>query len=108
VLTKGRSIDRFTQRYYHNFSISKKQIFHYYFNCTAIIQTFIWVIAFYLFIRYFQTNIYIERHYSYIMQLEQDISKELQSNIFNRERKNYLQSYPLILDIIEKRKDNIY
>jgi H+/gluconate symporter-like permease len=54
-----------------------------------------------LFIRYFQTNIYIERQYFYIEQLEREISNELQSNIFARESKNYLQSYPLVLDIID-------
>jgi hypothetical protein len=68
---------------------------------TAIIQTFVWVIVFYLFIRYFQTNIYIERQYSYIEQLEQDISNEFQSNIFIRESKNYLHEYPMVLDIID-------
>jgi hypothetical protein len=67
---------------------------------TAIIQTFVWVIVLYLFMRYFQTNIYIERQYSYIDQLEQEISKELQSNIFARESKNYLQKHPMVLDII--------
>ncbi|MHB9291184.1 hypothetical protein Holit_00256 [Hollandina sp. SP2] len=67
---------------------------------TAIIQTFVWVIALYLFIRYFQTNIYIERQYSYIEQLEQEISNELQSN-FIRESKNYLHEYPIVLDMID-------
>jgi H+/gluconate symporter-like permease len=67
---------------------------------TAIIQTFVWVIVLYLFIRYFQTNIYIERQYSYIEQLEQDISKELK-NIFNRESQNYLKKYPKVLNTID-------
>jgi hypothetical protein len=67
---------------------------------TAIIQTFVWVIVLYLFIRYIQTNIYIEREYSYIGQLEQDISKKLQST-FNRESGNYSDKYPIVLDMID-------
>jgi uncharacterized membrane protein (DUF485 family) len=67
---------------------------------TAIIQTFVWVIVLYLFIRYIQTNIYIERQYSYIEQLEQNISKELQGT-FTRESKNYLNKYPIVLDVID-------
>lgn len=65
----------------------------------VIIQSFTWIIVLFLFIRYFQTNIYIDRQYMYIETLETTISKELTS-VFDRESKNYLEQYPLVLNTI--------
>ena len=63
------------------------------------IQSFVWVINLYLFIRYIQTNTYVERQYKYIENLEAEITK-LSSIKFTRESKSYLESYPKVLDFI--------
>jgi Ca2+/Na+ antiporter len=69
----------------------------------TVIQSFVWVIVLYLFMRYIQTSIYIERLYKYINQIENKI--EEQANIvFNREGKSYENEYPIVLNIIH----NIY
>ncbi|MDR2408203.1 MAG: hypothetical protein LBE13_08840, partial [Bacteroidales bacterium] len=65
----------------------------------TVIQSFVWVIVLYLFMRYIQTNIYIERLYKYIKQLENRIEEQAEV-IFNRESKSYEVKYPLILNII--------
>jgi hypothetical protein len=65
----------------------------------TIIQSFVWVIVLYLFMRYIQTNIYIERQYKYIAQLENEITEKLKVK-FNRESGNYENEYPFVLNII--------
>jgi hypothetical protein len=65
----------------------------------TVIQSFVWVIVLYLFMRYIQKNIYIERLYKYIKQLENRIEEQAEV-IFNRESKSYDAEYPLILNII--------
>jgi hypothetical protein len=65
----------------------------------TMIQSFVWVITLYLFIRYIQTNIYIERQYKYIEQLENKIAEQFNTD-FNRESKNYEDKYPLVLKLI--------
>jgi hypothetical protein len=65
----------------------------------TILQSFVWVIILYFFIRYIQTNIYIERQYKYIEQLENKIAEQTEIE-FNRESKNYENEYPLVLNMI--------
>jgi hypothetical protein len=67
----------------------------------TILQSFFWIIILYLFMRYIQTSIYIERQYKYIEQLENSISNDF-SIEFNRESKNYENKYPIVLTIIHK------
>lgn len=65
----------------------------------TIIQSFIWVMVLYFFIRYYQASIYIERLYKYIDELENTISDNYKIK-FDRESKNYDKNYPLVLNII--------
>ncbi|MGJ0894500.1 hypothetical protein ACR75C_11290 [Thomasclavelia ramosa] len=65
-----------------------------------IIQSALWIVLFYLTMRYFQTNIYIERQYTYIAYLESDLSKISHLKI-DRENKSYLTNYPKICDFID-------
>jgi len=66
----------------------------------VLVQSALWIIIVYILVRYFQTNIYIERQYGYIATLEEIISKEINESCFNRESNNYLENYPKILDVI--------
>ncbi len=65
----------------------------------SIIQTSLWIILLYLTMRYFQTNIQIERHYAYLSKLEYELTKE--GLKIDREGKNYLKDYPFICDLID-------
>lgn len=64
-----------------------------------ILQTFIWVIFLYISIRYYQTNVYIERQYACIRKIENDLT-EISNLKIDRESVNYLNEYPLILNVI--------
>jgi hypothetical protein len=66
----------------------------------AILQSAIWIVLSYIMIRYYQTNIYIERQYKYIAILEDKISIMLKEPCFKRESDNYLEKYPIVLDLI--------
>lgn len=66
----------------------------------SLVQSVFWIIIVYILVRYFQTNIYIERQYGYIAILEEKISKEIDESCFYRESKNYLDKYPKVLDVI--------
>ena len=55
----------------------------------------------YLLIRYFQTNIQIERQYSYIGKLESELTNKAGANIFCRESTEYSRGYPFILNVID-------
>jgi len=66
----------------------------------AILQSAIWIALIYTMIRYYQTNIYVERQYGYIALLEDKISKILHEKCFKRESDNYLNKYPKVLDLI--------
>jgi hypothetical protein len=66
---------------------------------STIIQSFVWVMVLYFFIRYFQANIYIERQYKYLKELEDTISQNYKIK-FDRESKNYEDNYPKILSLI--------
>lgn len=66
----------------------------------AILQSAVWITITYLMVRYYQTNIYVERQYKYIALLEEKISTEINDDCFNRESTNYLTKYPKVLDLI--------
>lgn len=66
----------------------------------VILQSAIWTALSYIMIRYYQTNIYIERQYKYIDVLEDKISTMLKEPCFKRESDNYLEKYPIVLDLI--------
>ena len=66
----------------------------------SIIQCLLWIILLYITMRYYQTNVYIERMYLYIHVLENQIENNLKFN-FNRESKNYLKNYPKMNDMID-------
>jgi hypothetical protein len=68
----------------------------------SLIQSFMWVATTYITTRYIQTNIYIEKLYPYIENLEKAIGKNLgdKTEMFNRESKNYLKEYPIVQDFI--------
>ena len=68
-------------------------------NQINLVQNLLWFILLYFTMRYYQSNIYIERQYKYIHKIEEDISKFSKIE-FYRESKNYLNYYPLILDFI--------
>jgi len=68
---------------------------------STIIQSFVWIMVLYFFIRYFQTNIYIERQYKYLGELEKSISHNYEIK-FDRESKDYEDNHPMILWIIHK------
>ncbi|MBQ3559445.1 MAG: hypothetical protein IJA07_08045 [Agathobacter sp.] len=67
----------------------------------TILQTLLWVFTVYVMIRYIQDTLYVERHYSYLKQLEKEISDLLGKDIFTREGKNYKKDFPIVLKIIE-------
>lgn len=66
----------------------------------AIIQSALWTVITYVMIRYYQTNIYIERQYGYISTLEDKIAKIINEPCFKRESDNYLDKYPMVLNLI--------
>ena len=68
---------------------------------SAILQSFVWVMVLYFFIRYFQASVYIERLYNDIEELENSISQNYEIK-FDRESKSYESNYPFLLNIIHK------
>lgn len=66
-----------------------------------IIQSSCWILITYLLTQYLHKNIYIERQYSYLKSLEEEIGNELKTKVFNRESDNYLNNYPLILNVLD-------
>lgn len=61
----------------------------------SFIGSVIWFSMLALAIRYFQTVVHIERQYSYVHQLEDDLNQIYGNKIFTREGKAYLENYPL-------------
>ena len=57
------------------------------------------MIFLYISIRYYQTNVYIERQYACIRKIENDLT-EISNLKIDRESVNYLNEYPLILNVI--------
>ncbi len=67
-----------------------------------IIQGILWLFIIYFTVLYFQKNIYIERQYKYLSELEIEISKKINLECFCREGKNYNENYPLVLTVIDR------
>lgn len=68
---------------------------------TAILQTLLWIVIIYIFIRYVQDMLYIERQYLYLEQLEQALSHSLDTWELARESRHYRQDYPVVLNLID-------
>ena len=64
-----------------------------------ILQTALWIICLYLTLRYYQRSIQIEKQYSYLSRLEEQLQKE-NLNI-DREGNDYLKDYPWVCDYID-------
>ncbi|MCL5407644.1 MAG: hypothetical protein M1429_04070 [Patescibacteria group bacterium] len=64
----------------------------------AFLGTIIWFLLLCLLIRYLQTVVAIERGYSYIHDLENEISNFINQKKFCREGYAYLDDYPLFLN----------
>lgn len=61
----------------------------------SFLGSVIWFGLLSVLIRYTQTIVYIERQYSYIHKLEDDLQEKYESKvIFSREGKSYLENYP--------------
>lgn len=61
----------------------------------SFIGSVIWFSLLALLVRYFQTNVHIERQYEYIHNLEKQLSRIYEDKAFTREGKFYLNNYPL-------------
>lgn len=62
------------------------------------ISAVIWFIFLAVSARYFQTNVYINRRYTYLHELEEKINTLANDQIIIREGKGYLKKYPLFSD----------
>ncbi len=67
---------------------------------STVFLALIWLLLLYFSIRYIQSNVKIERDYSYIQSLEKVIEKT-GCTVFCREGKEYLNNYPFILNYID-------
>lgn len=74
---------------------------------SGVIPTLIWLILFAVSTKYYQIHTRIEREYAYLHKLEAIInpvynnsSQNSHSAAFTREGKSYLQSYPLISNVV--------
>ena len=67
----------------------------------TVIQTLIWLLISYVMIRYVQDTLYVERQYSYLGQLEQEISNIINVSAFKRESDHYLDNYPIVLNLVD-------
>lgn len=66
----------------------------------TVLQTFIWILIAYVTIRYCQETLYVERSYSYIGHIEEEIIKEMDVGII-REGRAYQANYPVVLNLID-------
>ncbi len=87
-------IDILNQFFNNNYSITISITY-------IIIQSSCWILITYLLIQYLHKNIYVERQYTYLKKLEEEIGNELKTKVFNRESNNYLNNYPLILNVLD-------
>lgn len=74
------------------------------YNCdlmfsSNVIQAFLWILLFIFTLRYFGLNINIDRNYSYIHNLENNINLCATKEIITREGKSYLKEYPALNNI---------
>lgn len=63
-----------------------------------ILQSLIWMLITYFWVRYIQDILYIERQYNYLNRLENKINNLTDGQMFNREGKHYLYKYPIVLN----------
>lgn len=64
-----------------------------------VIQTLLWILVLYVFMRYCQLNIYVERQYKYLSDIENEL---LENGLkISREGKNYNENYPVVLCVID-------
>lgn len=84
-----QTINEFSKRYIEN---------GLYFGINSI-ETFMWISTLYFSVRYFQININIDRKYTYLHKLEEQLSNVLKVE-FNRESGAYETEYPILLNII--------
>lgn len=72
-------------------------------NCKIgndLVEGFLWFLFFSFSLRYFQSNIYINRLYSYSHILEGKINQYTTKGFITREGQEYLKNYPKFLDWI--------
>lgn len=62
------------------------------------IQSIIWFVLLSVVIKYFQSVVFIERQYTYLHSLEDNLSSEYNGQAFTREGKSYLSNYPAFLN----------
>lgn len=71
----------------------------------TVLQTLVWILIAYVLVRYVQDVLYVERQYGYLSMLENKIGELLgesdDHNIFTREGDHYLESYPIVLNLID-------
>jgi hypothetical protein len=53
-------------------------------------------------IKYFQSNILIQKQYKYLHKLEEDLSKNFENFEISRESKGYLNDYPIFSSIVHR------
>jgi len=65
----------------------------------SFLGSMLWFSLLIVIVRYTQTVVYIERQYSYIHKLEEDLHKNYKNSVaFTREGKSYLEKYPIYSD----------
>lgn len=74
------------------------------YNCdlmfsSNIIQAILWIVLFIVTLRYLGLNINLDRSYSYIHKLENEINEEGTKITVTREGKSYLNNYPILNNI---------
>lgn len=62
-----------------------------------VLESLILFVVLVLIMKYFQVNIFIQRQYDYIHKIEKKLSSKLVNVKIEREGKEYLKNYPLIL-----------
>lgn len=67
----------------------------------TIIQSLLWLLITYVMIRYIQDMLYVERQYTYLDNLEKEISNLTSTSVFKREGVNYQKNYPMVLNFID-------
>lgn len=66
----------------------------------TIIQCVCWIFFLYVSMRYIQSNVYIERQYNYIHNIEEKLSNN-DNILVEREGKAYLDDYPFVSNYID-------
>lgn len=74
------------------------------YNCdllfsSNVIQAILWIILFFITLRYLGLNINLDRSYVYIHNLEKQINKMSEIPIITREGESYLNNYPVLNNI---------